>query len=93
MRLAALSPEAARGLQMTGLLRHFPVFPTVRAAVTDAGVPRPGPAGDTVSASPAPGAQHPGPAAPHPAPAAPHPAPAAPPPSSAAASWRTSAVA
>ena len=64
MRLAAVSPEAARVLQVTGLHRHFPVFPTVRAAATGAEVPAPGPAGDTaMSAAPAPGAPHPAPAA------------------------------
>ena len=64
VRLAALSPEAARVLQMTGLHRHFPVFPTVRAAATGAGVPQPGPAGDNaVIAAPAPGAADPAPAA------------------------------
>jgi anti-sigma B factor antagonist len=64
MRLAALSPEAAQVLQMTGLHQHFSVFPTVRAAATDAGDPRPGPAGDTaMGAAPVPGAPHPAPAA------------------------------
>jgi anti-sigma B factor antagonist len=64
VHLAAVSPEAARVLQVTGLHRHFPVFPTVRAAATGAGVPPPGPAGEAVTGTaPAPGAPHPGPAA------------------------------
>ncbi|MFI5063347.1 MAG: STAS domain-containing protein [Streptosporangiales bacterium] len=64
VRLAAVSPEAARVLQRTGLHRHFPVFPTVRAAAAGAGVPQPGPAGEAVmGAAPGPGAAHPGPAA------------------------------
>ena len=64
VHLAAVSPEAARVLQKTGLHRHFPVFATVRAAATGAGIPQPAPAGGAdMGTAPAPGAAQPGPAA------------------------------
>ena len=63
VRLAAVSPQAARVLHMTGLYRHFPIFATVREAV-DPAAPQHGPAGGAAtSAAPAPGAPAPAPAA------------------------------
>jgi anti-sigma B factor antagonist len=46
LRLAAVSPQTARVLDITGLGRHLPVYPTVAAATTAprAGHGRPGPA-------------------------------------------------
>ncbi|MDX6332892.1 MAG: hypothetical protein QOG05_232 [Streptosporangiaceae bacterium] len=37
LRLAAVSPQVNRVLRLTGLHRHLPVFPTVRAATTTPG--------------------------------------------------------
>jgi anti-anti-sigma factor len=37
LRLAAVSPQVDRVLDLTGLHRHLPVFPTVRAATAAAG--------------------------------------------------------
>lgn len=34
LRLAAVSPQVERVLRLTGLHRHFPIFPTVQAAAT-----------------------------------------------------------
>jgi len=47
LHLAAVSPQAARVLDITGLDRHLPSFPTVEAAVTGARAGQPGTAGAT----------------------------------------------
>ncbi len=50
LRLAAVSRPAARVLDLTGLDRHLPVFPTVRAAITGAAGAPPGPAASPCAA-------------------------------------------
>jgi anti-sigma B factor antagonist len=42
LRLAAISPQVGRVLNLAGLLRSFAIFPTVQAAATGP-APRPGP--------------------------------------------------
>ena len=52
LRLAAVSPQTARVLDITGLGRHLPVYPTVAAASS---APRAGPGRPGLTAGPCPG--------------------------------------
>jgi anti-sigma B factor antagonist len=60
LRLAAVSPQAARALTITGLHRHLAIFPTVQAAATGAHAAQHGTAGAAARGRPA--RAHPGPA-------------------------------
>jgi anti-sigma B factor antagonist len=55
LRLAALSPEVARVLSVTGIDQHLDIFPTVRAAITGqrphGGTPDSGPASPVARSS------------------------------------------